>query len=270
MNDAIAESEKLSNENAVLKHNINLIVDATQRDLDFANRLKILAPTLDLTCGGLVKGKQHQQRQHPTCETQQNFKSNNTFTVPDVNSFVPQAGSINLPFTNTNTQQRQQTSKQTQPSKQANTNKKMKTSVGVISLFVVALAFGMFVNNLSSLPPRANVVNYGTASWRTGRIILNVEKWYHNYVPEIMHEFVDSWFSLFCIEEDQQHLNEEEELQQKNFEDKNTFLNDNISEKSNQINTKNENNRENIYERNSVVVDNNNVKSNEMKKKIDL
>lgn len=204
MNDAMSEMKELKDENVVLKRNMNLVADAAQRDPELANRLRILAPTLDLSCGGFSKSMNN--------SSSSSSSGHHVYSVPDISSFVPQAGAINLPHQNnfpsisaSNTSTTK--SKGATAKSSSNASKRVKTSVGVVSLFVVALAFGMFVNNLSSLPPRASIVNSGASNWRTGRVILSVEKWYHSYAPTFMHPYLDTLFTLFDNDIDE-HSNE--------------------------------------------------------------
>jgi len=244
------EMKELKDENVILKRNINLVADAAQRDPELANKLRILAPTLDLTCGSSAAAKlSKNNQQHQQQNTNQN--GHQIFSVPDINSFVPQAGAINLPSshnfnsiasssaTSTTTTTGNTRSKSNNGGKSAaNASKRVKTSVGVVSLFVVALAFGMFVNNLSSLPARSTIVNSGAANWRTGRVLFSVEKWYHSYTPNFMHPWLDTFFTLFDNEMEEHslelHTNIYQEQQQQQQSNTDFSLHNTISTSANE------------------------------------
>jgi len=166
LNDALAENKKLAEENSVLKQNLNLVADASLKDPEISNRLKKLAPNLNLNCAkaqtppSFISNAQHQL----------------SFSVSDSNSFVPNVQNVK--------------------SSSGQASKRVKTSVGVVSLFVVGIAFAFFLNNLSNLPTQSShYVSSGVQNWRTGRVILSLERWYHKYVPPVLHPYFDNTFS---------------------------------------------------------------------------
>jgi len=73
--------------------------------------------------------------------------------------------------------------------KKESSSKRSRTAA--FSLFIMLFSFGLFVNTFSGYSSQLHQSSNIAPHWRTGRVILAVENWYHKYLPTVMHPMFD-------------------------------------------------------------------------------